>query len=58
MFKGVFINFTDSHLVALGFILFMGTFLGSLFWTLFVRKKSFYQDLGQLPLHDGDEYGK
>lgn len=55
MFKQVFSNFDDGHLIALGFVLFMGVFLGSLIWTLLVQKKSFYDQLSLLPLNKGDE---
>lgn len=58
MFKEAFYNFTDSHLIALGFVLFMTTFLGALIWTLFVQKKSFYTELSRLPLGKGDGHGR
>ena len=58
MFKSAFANFSDSHLIALGFILFMGTFLGALIWTILVQKKSFYEKLSRLPMLDGVENGK
>jgi hypothetical protein len=50
MFKLAFQNFSDSPLIALGFILFMITFLGALIWTVFIQKKSFYDQLSDLPL--------
>lgn len=58
MYKQIFQNFSDGHLIALGFILFMVTFLGALIWTLFVREKSFYKKLSQLPLSEGDQHGR
>ena len=58
MFKEAFLNFTDAYLVTLGFILFMVTFLGAFFWTIFVQKKSFYVQLSQLPLDEGDQSGR
>lgn len=58
MFKGAFYNFTDGHMVALGFGLFMFTFLGAFIWTVFVQKKSFYTQLSHLPLDEGDEGGR
>lgn len=58
MFKQIFSNFTDSHLIALGFILFMGTFIGALVWTVFIQKKSFYEDLSHKPLVSGEDYGQ
>lgn len=58
MFKEAFLNFTDAYLVTLGFILFMGTFLGAFFWTIFIQKKSFYIQLSQLPLDEGDQSGR
>lgn len=50
MFKQIFLNFNDAHLMVLGFLLFMGTFLGALIWTLLVQKKSFYDELSRMPL--------
>lgn len=58
MYKQMFQNFSDGHLIALGFVLFMGTFLGALIWTLFVREKSFYTKLSQLPMNDGEHNGR
>lgn len=58
MFKQVFSNFTDGHLIVIGFILFMGTFLGALIWTLLVQKKSFYDELERKPLINGKDYGQ
>ena len=60
MFKQIFLNFTDIHLIVLGFMLFMFTFLGVLVWTLLIQKKSFYDELSQKPLNlnRGGEYGK
>lgn len=55
MFKQVFLNFTDAHLIVLGFILFMGTFIGALIWTLFIQKKEFYDRLSARPLSNGGE---
>lgn len=53
MFKQAFMNFSDGHLITLGFILFMGTFLGALIWTLFVQEKSFYDQMSRLPFKKG-----
>ncbi|MBY0555434.1 hypothetical protein K2P97_12955 [bacterium] len=58
MFKQAFMNFSDSHLIVLGFILFMGTFLGALIWTLFVQNKLFYKQMSEIPLNKGGENGK
>ena len=58
MFKNVFLHFDDTNLIVLGFILFMGTFLGALFWTLIVQKKSFYTELSLLPLKKGNDHGR
>jgi hypothetical protein len=58
MFKETFLHFSDAYLVTFGFILFMVTFLGALVWTLFVREKSFYSQLSQLPLQEGNRNGK
>lgn len=57
MMKTAFAGFTDAHLIVIGFILFMGTFLGAFFWTVFVQKKSFYNHLSELPLQEGDSRG-
>jgi hypothetical protein len=58
MSKLIFYGFSDAYLIVIGFILFMGTFLGAFFWTVFIQKKSFYDDLAQLPLQpEGDVRG-
>lgn len=58
MFKSAFAGFSDGHLIVIGFILFMGTFLGALFWTIFIQEKSFYAQLAKLPLQkDGESNG-
>lgn len=54
MGKLIFSGFSDSHLIVIGFILFMGTFLGAFIWTVFVQQKSFYDDLANLPLKERD----
>lgn len=58
MGKFIFTSFSDTHLIVLGFILFMGTFLGAFIWTVFIQKKSFYNKIAELPLQEGDSYGK
>jgi hypothetical protein len=58
MSKLIFSNFSESYLIAIGFILFTATFLGVLCWTLFVQKKSFYVTQSQLPLIQGDYDGR
>jgi hypothetical protein len=58
MFKQVFLGFTDSHLIVIGFVLFIGTFIGALVWTLFVQKKSFYDQMSLIPLRKGDQNGR
>lgn len=57
MYKQIFANFNDGHLIIVGFMLFMITFIGTLVWTLFVQKKSFYDELAQKPLLGGDANG-
>lgn len=57
MFKAAFQNFSDSNLVAFGFVLFIVTFIGALIWTLYIQKKSFYVELSNLPLNEGDDHG-
>ena len=58
MFKQTFLNFTDAHLMVLGFILFMTTFIGALIWTILIQKKEFYDRLSLQPLKKGadDEF--
>ncbi len=58
MYKVAFSGFTDSNLIVIGFMLFMGTFLGSFFWTIFIQKKEFYKKLSELPMQDGDLNGR
>lgn len=55
MFKQVFLNFSDAHLMVLGFLLFMFTFLGALIWTILIQKKEFYDRLSVQPLNNGGE---
>lgn len=54
MFKQIFAGFTDSHLIVLGFVLFIGTFIGALIWTILVQKKEFYDRLSLQPLSGGE----
>ena len=58
MYKDVFSNFSDGYLIAFGFVLFMATFLGAFFWTVFVREKAFYVKLSHLPIDEGDQNGR
>lgn len=58
MFKLAFAGFTDAHLIVIGFLLFIGTFLGAFCWTIFIQKKSFYAKLAELPLHEGEPCGR
>ena len=58
MFKQVFAQFSDTQLAVVGFLIFLLTFLGVLTWTVFVQKKSFYDELSLKPLANGDENGK
>ncbi len=55
MFKQVFLYFSDSNIIVLGFVLFLMTFLGALIWTFLVQDKAFYQNLSLKPLEDGDK---
>lgn len=57
MYKQIFANFNDGHLIIFGFMLFMVTFLGALMWTLLIQKKSFYDELAQKPLVNGESNG-
>jgi hypothetical protein len=57
MYKSVFLGFTDSNLIVLGFLLFMITFLGAFIWTIFIQEKSFYNQLAALPLQEGEHHG-
>lgn len=58
MFKIAFAGFTDAHLIVIGFLLFMGTFLGAFFWTVFIQRKEFYTKLSEMPLQEGDFNGR
>ena len=58
MFKQVFAQFSDTQLAVSGFLIFLITFLAVLTWTVFVQKKSFYDELSLKPLVNGDENGK
>ncbi len=58
MSKLIFSNFNDGYLIAVGFLLFTLTFIGVLCWTLFIQKKSFYAELSQIPLIQGDQDGR
>lgn len=58
MFKSTFIHFSDGNLIALGFMLFMLTFIGAFIWTVIVQKKNFYTQMSQLPLQDGDKHAE
>lgn len=58
MYKQIFANFSDTHLIVFGFILFMATFLGTLIWTLFIQEKSFYDRISLKPLDNGEDYGQ
>lgn len=55
MLRQAFLNFNQTDLIIFGFILFMLTFLGAFVWTFLIQEKSFYKDLSQLPLFNGDE---
>lgn len=58
MFKQVFSQFSDTQLAVSGFLIFLITFLGVLTWTVFVQKKSFYDELSLKPLSNGDKNGR
>lgn len=58
MFKQAFMNFSDSHLIVIGFLLFMTTFLGALIWTFFVQDKNFYKQMSEMPLNNGVKHGE
>lgn len=46
--------FTDTHLTALGLLIFFIFFLGVLWWTSLQVNKANYKKLEQLPLSDGE----
>lgn len=46
--------FTDTHLTALGLLIFFGFFMGVLWWTSLKVNKAAYKNLEQLPLNDGE----
>ncbi len=56
MWKQIFAGFSDSHLAVLGFLIFLTVFVITLIWTLFVQRKSFYDELSLQPLQKGSEY--
>ncbi|MBS1970703.1 MAG: cbb3-type cytochrome c oxidase subunit 3 [Bdellovibrionales bacterium] len=46
--------FTDTHLTALGLVIFFGFFIGVLIWTSLKENKANYQKMEKIPLIDGD----
>lgn len=46
--------FTDTHLTAVGLLIFFVFFLGVLIWTLRKTQKAVYKELAQIPLDDGE----
>jgi cbb3-type cytochrome oxidase subunit 3 len=46
--------FTDTHLTALGLIIFFVFFIGVLCWTSLKANKAIYRNLEQLPLKEGE----
>lgn len=42
--------FTDTHLTAIGLLIFFAFFLGVLVWTLRKTQKAVYEELAQIPL--------
>lgn len=46
--------FTDTHLTALGLLIFFGFFIGVLVWTSLKANKATYRKMEQIPLTDGD----
>lgn len=54
MTKQWLINFSDTNIALFAFFIFLITFFSVLIWTFKLNKKSFYNDVANLPLHDGD----
>lgn len=46
--------FTDTHMTAMGLVIFFVFFLGVLVWTSLKENKAAYRKLEQLPLNDGE----
>jgi cbb3-type cytochrome oxidase subunit 3 len=46
--------FTDTHLTALGLVIFFVFFAGVLVWTSLKANKAVYRKMEQIPLVDGD----
>ena len=46
--------FTDTHLTALGLVIFFVFFAGVLVWTSLKANKAAYRKMEQIPLIDGD----
>ncbi|MNK12032.1 Cbb3-type cytochrome oxidase component FixQ [compost metagenome] len=47
--------FSDTHLTALGLLIFFGFFVGVLLWVYRKSSTNIYAQLEQLPLKDGDK---
>lgn len=58
MYKEALSYFSETHWIILGFLLFVGTFVGALIWTLFIQKKEFYDQLSEIPLKEGKNHGR
>lgn len=58
MYKEALSYFTETYWIIIGFLLFVGTFIGTLVWTLFVQKKEFYDQLSEIPLKEGNSNGR
>ncbi len=54
--KEVLSHFHLPLLSCLGLVIFMGVFLGAVFWVNRKGSDSFYQSLGTMPLKDEGEY--
>lgn len=46
--------FTDTHLTAMGLVIFFLFFMGVLLWVNRKASKDLYNRLGQIPLKDGE----
>ncbi|MNT14842.1 Cbb3-type cytochrome oxidase component FixQ [compost metagenome] len=46
--------FTDTHLTAIGLLIFFLFFVGVLLWINRKSAKSFYSKMEQVPLNDGE----
>ncbi len=54
MIRNVLANFHLSGMTAIGMLLFIAVFVGTLFWVFRKNSKNFYNKISNLPLEDLD----